>query len=495
MNRPYILPNHPSERVCDRFSLLDDLEGDDGLVPLWPLLKHIIQQPATSASQVIDILDTISNTIREHPSEAGDYGTLRSVIEAQGKNFFEHIWPRIVQYAEQLPEYFPGGQIIPLQTHMEQEQSRKNRIVLHWSNIACLLAHQFLCTLRCPSLRDGYFDFSIWYNSEQRHPKAVWMYFTAFIAYFESLGDLAAEQSTHKVEYSLYSFRTGNGFNNTNDTTPLCDFVVSQVDAYTTDQQLLSHQGANSAVVVSANKYIGFGQSATQEELFVGNAPEACPAVLFTPPLEDDQVLVVCGARPILQITGQRREIEYSTLGSVVEGVVKRQEGGRMLFMDALEIDEMECEEGNLPDLKEEYLEREIRKAYTAFSAWAPGSQTKDISEGVDNVDQSGGREDGGSPRGTIWTGVWGCGAFNGDPGVKMVAIWIAASLAGRNVHLTCDLSHGEFPERFGMFVKRMKGVGSRGTVGSLKALLSFMPRNTRRLETVDWLLANMESG
>lgn len=77
-----------------------------------------------------------------------------------------------------------------------------------------------------------------------------------------------------------------------------------QVSQFSTDLQTIHGQGANAGVVVSANKEIGFGQSVTQEEIYVGNCPEACPAVLFTPTLGDDHVLVVEGARPMLEITG-----------------------------------------------------------------------------------------------------------------------------------------------------------------------------------------------
>ncbi|KAG7292847.1 hypothetical protein NEMBOFW57_002892 [Staphylotrichum longicolle] len=103
------------------------------------------------------------------------------------------------------------------------------------------------------------------------------------------------------------------------------------------------------AAVVSANKYVGFGQSATQEEIHVGSSPEACPAVLLTPPLRDDQVLVVRGAQAMANITGQRRDIKVEGM-PLPDGGQKAWQERTMLFMDALELDM--AEEGDvLPDL------------------------------------------------------------------------------------------------------------------------------------------------
>lgn len=74
-----------------------------------------------------------------------------------------------------------------------------------------------------------------------------------------------------------------------------------------------------------------------------------------------DQVLVITSARPIFCIAGQRRAISWSILEPPPKG-------GRMLFMDALEMDEIDENDGLLLDLKPKSLKREILKAYTAFS-------------------------------------------------------------------------------------------------------------------------------
>lgn len=82
--------------------------------------------------------------------------------------------------------------------------------------------------------------------------------------------------------------------------------------------------------------------------------------------------------------------------------------------MDALEIDVVETQSSEiLPDI--ETIDREIQKAT--------------ISSAAGNGD-------------SVHTGLWGCGAFGGDAGVKLVVIWVASIMAG--VGLTVMLGPGE---------------------------------------------------
>jgi poly(ADP-ribose) glycohydrolase len=282
------------------------------------------------------------------------------------------------------------------------------------------------------------------------------MYLSALFIYFETPN---AATDTDMVEFSLHSSSPEHTVAEASwSTRTLVEASVVNIPSYSTAQQESACQGLNGAVVVSANKDIGFGQSATQEELYVGNCPEACPAVLITPTLGSHQVLVIRGARPILRITGQRREITWSILDPPALG-------GRMLFMDALEIDEVEGSDGILPDLQPNNIEREISKACVAFSAWESDETA------------------------TIWSGLWGCGAFNGDPGVKMCILWIAASLARKNLQILCDASQCEFSA---LLEKLIANLGRTTTVGELRDWLGRIPPTTRRLETIPFLLAAM---
>ncbi|KAK5991259.1 Poly(ADP-ribose) glycohydrolase-like protein [Cladobotryum mycophilum] len=443
-----VLPNSPTQRCLDRFSILEDQEGEDGLVEFWPLLQEILKQKVTESSQLLDVLDTISNIVQGDSGHAGDYGSLIAVVEQNRDVFFSRLWPSIVRIALKLPEFFPTGTIPILRPG--------GKLCLSVDEAACLVAHQFLCTLQPPNWRDSFYDFSIWYASDQRHPKAAQMYLTALFSYFERFSETDIESENSRsihgggVEFSLCAFNEPRLFTPAHlEMIPVTPLKVLDVGTFSTEQQELCYQGLGGGVVVAANKDIGFGQSATQEELYVGNCPEACPAVLFTPTLEHAHVLVIRGASPMLRISGQRRDISWEVLPP------EARRGGRMLLMDALEIDR--AEDGELlPDLKPENMAREMKKAYTAFSSWSSD-------EGQ-----------------VVWSGLWGCGAFNGDPGVKVVLMWIAASLAGKELRIICDSSQGSASTQISRLVD---GVPSVWKVKHLVDLANAMPKNTERLQ------------
>jgi poly(ADP-ribose) glycohydrolase len=450
-----LLPTSLSRRCLDRFGLLDE-EGSDGLVAFWPLLECILRQPVNNPAQLIDVLDTIAHSNCGSSGAANDYETLREAVEQHGNSFFLRVWPTIVHLALILPDYFPTGRISVLQPG--------EKLCLTTKQVSCLVAHQFLCTYQPPPWRDGYHDFSIWYRSGQRHPQAVQMYLTALFSYFDEFGmeSWTAHPGTSSdscVEFSLYVFDGPDFFSaQVWDQSRLGRLAIVHLEKFSTEPQEAAYQGNSGSAVVSANKDVGFGQSATQEELYVGNCPEACPAVLFVPTLQDDQVLVVRGARPMLRIFGQRRDLVWEKLA------LEEKQGGRMLFMDALELDEAESS-AILPDLKQENIMRELRKAYTAFSSW-PGGENS-----------------------TVWTGLWGCGAFNGDPATKAILMWMAASLAGKELRLLVDAFQNDFGVKFGRFIERVEGTWS---VRDLHDCLQAIPQGVGRWETMDWLLENV---
>ncbi|KAK3196656.1 hypothetical protein K4F52_000538 [Lecanicillium sp. MT-2017a] len=428
-----ILSSSPSQRCLDRFSILDPSDEDqEGTVSTWALIRKLLHSPVTSSSALVDILESISVTIRDSTGRAGDYGTLRKVVEASGRSaaFFSKTWPAIVAAALAMPRLFPGHDLLKLTPGEKLRLSR--------AQCASLVAHQFLCTYDVP--REDFFDFSVWYGSEQRHPAAVEMYLEALFTHFDTL-DLPNENTyrheddNHVIEYSLYVLAPLDSYKLQDlSKTPLHAIHVVQVDKYSTQQQEYNHQYPDSAVVISANKDIGFGQSATQEELHMGNSPEACAAVLFTPRLAADQVLVIQGAAPMLRIEGQRRDIVWRRLDP------EERRGGRMLLMDALEMDEASGadNDGGLPDLLDANIERELLKAYTAFASWHSTAVVP-----------------------TVWSGLWGCGAFNGEPAVKALILWIAASLAGKELKLVLDSSEALFAARLSR-IAAMKFVGPR---------------------------------
>lgn len=457
-----VLPCASSYRAIDRFSVLaDSCEDSDGSVPFWLLLKELLSQNIAAWPRLLDLLETISVTLRGSSAAAGDYGSLRLAI-AKEPNFFVDVWPSILRFAIALPDAFTNETIPKL--------APGQTLSLSQSQCASLLAHQFLCSFESP--RADFYDFSIWYDSNQRHPLAVSAYLQSLFAYFRLRGTQnPSEIGANLVEYSLSSAEAVVNLDQATTLSPHCwkSTQLSKIDtrklkSHSTEFHNIEHSGNAGAVVVSANKDIGFGQSATQEELHAGAAPECCVSVLFTPQLKDEQALSIRSAQPIIQFTGQRRDISWKTYEPPVPGC-------RLLFMDALEIDLADLgspsEDGNgdtnaslLPDLVEKNMERELTKAFAAFTSWPPTADS------------------------TVITGLWGCGAFNGEPTVKLLLLWMAASLAKRNMRVVFDEAEWEFRSSFEKLIARP----SLKSVADVMCLLRSVPKSTPRLDVMQWL-------
>ena len=143
-----------------------------------------------------------------------------------------------------------------------------------------------------------------------------------------------------------------------------------------------------------ANKVIGggvLGSGAVQEEIRMAVAPEMIVARLFTPPLQDHEVLIITGAKRFSETSG------YSDMLSF-EGHYEDMEKMR----EVVAMDATEFRDPNKQFLKHEIL-REMNKAYCAFYS----TETHPVK---------------------IATGHWGCGAFGGDRELKAIIQLMAAS-------------------------------------------------------------------
>ncbi|KAI1164001.1 poly glycohydrolase-domain-containing protein [Nemania serpens] len=453
----YLLPCSASFKCIDRFSILDDpedFEDADGQVPFWPLFTTLLRSPVKTPAQLTELLDTIAVTLRDSSGSAGDYELLKSFIGASQPEFCDRYWPSIVLLALELPQHFPHGTLPVLGT-----EDSESTLKLSSRQVASLVVHQFLCTLRAPVWREEFFDFSIWYASGQRHEEACWIDLTCLFTYLEtSLPTSKKSQEDRYITYTLITTEPGYAALSSSPI-PLSPIEITVVDSYQTNPEQLGLPSG--AAVVSAHRYIGFGQSATQEEVHVGSSPEACPAVLITPPLGANQVLVVRGVEAVMNITGQRRDIKVMAQDDKEGRADWRQR--TMLFMDALELD-VEDDETGLPDLEPDHLAREINKAAIAFSS---------------------------GPYDVVWSPLWGCGAFGGDPFVKVALLWCAASRAHVPLKVSCDRGSRELASSLHSLVVAIKG--RIETAQDLLGLLRSVPRKTARLKTLDRMMERLE--
>jgi poly(ADP-ribose) glycohydrolase len=454
----FLLPNSTSCRVLDRFSDLPDNvqveEDDEGKIPFWPLLHNLISTPVLNIALLIDRLQTIA--ANAETCQDGDYGFLKRFLQDHDEDKILHvIWPKIRDVALDLPMYFPSGQLELLRPDSPLRLSR--------GQVACLVAHQFLCSSVPQRSDDGYQDLGIWYSSEQRHPVAVRMYLEALFIYFESLPKAQDLLHNHRAgsdePHSFVSYELHQSSQVSLANARLGPVQVKYMDVHTSDTHHPHVQGKGGAVVVSSNKVIGFGQSATQEEIFVGIAPEAYPVVLVAPHLADNTVITVSGARAMVDARGQRRDIEWEARPvASFDNDPNSWQGGRLVFMDALEMDMLERSSSNgLPDLYPENIDREINKATNGFTSYKGDS---------------------------IFTGLWGCGAFGGDPGVKLMVLWLAAGTAA--VELNVVLGPGE--HHLGKELEKVVTACDGLTVNDVRELLLRVPEELRREGILGWI-------
>ncbi|GFQ04719.1 probable poly(ADP-ribose) glycohydrolase 2 [Phtheirospermum japonicum] len=171
---------------------------------------------------------------------------------------------------------------------------------------------------------------------------------------------------------------------------------------------LIEDQSSEEALEVDfANKYIGGGalrRGCVQEEIRFMINPELIVSILFLPMMDDNEAIEIVGAERFSDYTGYSTSFrfsgDYEDKKSVDE--MKRRRT-RIIAIDALR------RPGNT-QYSIEGLLRETNKAFCGFFI------DQDSYEGEIGVA----------------TGNWGCGAFGGDPEVKAVIQWLAASQAMR---------------------------------------------------------------
>ncbi|EER25189.1 hypothetical protein CPC735_017920 [Coccidioides posadasii C735 delta SOWgp] len=176
----YPLPCSPSLVCQDRFDLL---EADAWDVPFWSILKKALSLKITDSHGLIDLLQTIDVTLRGCATT--DHGFLQTFLRGMGEaaegQFFNRVWPVLVEIALEMPSLFPEFSLPILSEQHDQ-------VTLSRRQVACLVVHQFLCSLPSqPWPTDSSPDFRIWYSTDIRHPKAVAAYISSVFTYFGRL--------------------------------------------------------------------------------------------------------------------------------------------------------------------------------------------------------------------------------------------------------------------------------------------------------------------
>jgi len=158
-----------------------------------------------------------------------------------------------------------------------------------------------------------------------------------------------------------------------------------------------------------ANKFIGGGvlrSGLVQEEISV--CPELIASLLFTEVLDDNEVMIIIGAEQFSNYSGYANSFRFSGRhhDKTPLDVSGRRETG-VVAMDAIRFTNFQLQ------FRENNIERELVKAYVAFSSY--------------DVDNS-------QKLQAVATGNWGCGAFGGDLRLKLLIQMMAAAQCHRDL-------------------------------------------------------------
>eukprot|EP01130_Rhizamoeba_saxonica_P004151 TRINITY_DN1709_c0_g1_i2.p1 TRINITY_DN1709_c0_g1~~TRINITY_DN1709_c0_g1_i2.p1 ORF type:complete len:336 (-),score=66.30 TRINITY_DN1709_c0_g1_i2:1015-2022(-) len=280
----------------------------------------------------------------------------------------------MIKAALKLPELFPISTVPVLIRPFSSLTFSKEQV-------HCLLVHMFLGTTAIMGWMKYWSNFTRWLCSDG---DISTVYLTVLIDYFEmyQIG-LIAGNACVIFERKTYEFDTGNLLCSTNPLIPVHLSVSGKIG-----------ETSGEAEIDFANQDIGFGVSATQEEIIFGMSPELAIAMLFVPTIQDDETIYMKGAQLIGLYTGYGTSLKYAgrctnTNQNWSERIV--------VAMDALPFDENDLK----VQLQDDNLHRELQKCTCGF---------QDIK--------------------VVGTGFWGCGAFNGDRKLKFLIQWISASVA-----------------------------------------------------------------
>ncbi|XP_061369402.1 poly(ADP-ribose) glycohydrolase 1-like isoform X2 [Gastrolobium bilobum] len=227
---------------------------------------------------------------------------------------------------------------------------------------------------------------------------------------------------------------------------PLCKFEVHS-------SELIEDQSSGAVEVDFANKYLGGGalrRGCVQEEIRFMISPELIAGMLFLPSMADNEAIDIVGVERFSSYTGYASSFRFS--GDYVDerdiDTLGRRKT-RIVAIDAL------CSPG-MRQYRANFLLRETNKAFCGFlyqpkyqqyqkillengcssfdastSTYMETCEGKILNPDIRNSQNDYHRMERGNDFG-VATGNWGCGAFGGDPEVKTIIQWLAASQARR---------------------------------------------------------------
>ena len=317
-------------------------------------------------------------------------------IEALGTLIF----PNIIQYVLNLEIYFPL-QLYPKGIKI-LDKGNNASVYLSKLQVAVLLSSSFLCffddakypnlprlnmtslfskpkedrkygvkTEKLRALLFGYFGFLAHNGGPADHKGYI------YISRMNNLGlDIGQELSKSKLNFQ---------------------------DVVFVEEGIMEDYAESAVIVDFASKYLGggvLGSGGVQEEIMFINHPELIAASFVCESMRDEEAIYIEGATRYTTNSGYADTFQYITQSETNPQI-------SIIAIDALYF----SPHNEKSQFTADSINRELRKAVAGFQC----------------------KESTNTPL-PICTGRWGCGAFHGDPQLKFIIQWVAASYAGRQM-------------------------------------------------------------
>ena len=370
----------------------------------WNILKEKLMNIATNKAnqEISDIISLIKwcidkNKIEDDKIKLGGLESILSSFEPTEINsFLTDTIPFIASSALQIETLFDSKNSLDLlmsQNATEIELSR--------SQIVCLLAHCFLCSLPlAKALKGSRFKcfYSLYTGGMHNLYKNKLLF---LINYFDSMKMMKVVKED-RVKYKRLvipmkeyeRLNTKYWLSSKNPMQPITIKEKGGIEAV-----------KNGILVDFANKYLGgavLRKGAVQEEILFLTMPELLVTQFMCEKLADNEAMLIQGLGLYGKYSGYSDNLRFKG----------RNEGSEKYSMIAIDALHFTNEYAILMQFQPRPLLRELNKAFVGFN--------------INKYEQDTSKK--------IVTGKWGCGAFKGHAQLKMMIQWLAASESGRKL-------------------------------------------------------------
>ncbi|XP_044019435.1 poly(ADP-ribose) glycohydrolase-like [Aphidius gifuensis] len=355
---------------------------ENGYQPRWEVIIEALQKKIMSSAQ-------LEAAIFSYNSKFSNQWNFP-------ETFFKNLLPKMVQLALQLPTLVIGS--IPV-----LKKHKNTTLSMSQLQIASLLANAFFSTFpnykKYPNV-NFYRLFGAYKDDKFQRSLAVSEKLRCLIHYFRRVTSVAPQGTvTFQRRYIPL------------DDCPEWGKMTHQLPPlHITSKGTIESNAAGLLQVDFANKKVGGGVlnwGCVQEEIRFVICPELIVTRLFTDVLENTEALVITGIEQYSKYEGYGDYFKWN--GDFIDETPRDSSGRRktsVVAMDAYRFTKR----------KEQYtiqkINRELNKAYVGFSS---------VESNQDNLP-------------AISTGNWGCGAFRGDPKLKVFIQLMAAAVNKRSL-------------------------------------------------------------